>query len=165
MSRQSAGVTPADGGLVRHTTAASIVRLNASEHANRVVFVEAELTNAAQTFTLPKAQGSGDEYKLIVRSALTQDMLVNTTGADVMVGKSVLGNVTKASASSAALIINVYVATATDNTYTFNNTSMGGVDHGDEFWAKDVAPGVWLVRVEAAVASTNGAGATGFSTV
>ena len=165
MSRLSAGVTPAGGGLLRHTTAASVIRLNQSEHANRIVFVEAERTDAAQTFTLPKATGSGDEYKLVVRSVLTQDMIVNTTGTDIMVGKAVLGNVTKASASSAALIINVYVATATDNTYTFNNTSMGGVDRGDEFWAKDVADGVWLVRVEAAVASTNGAGATGFSTV
>ena len=161
MSRQSSNI--GQQGLVRHLTGASKVRLNASEHANRVVFVEAELTNAAQTFKLPKAVGSGDEYRLIVRSVLTQDMIVNTTGADVMVGKSFIGNVTKASASTLALIISVYVATATDNTYTFNNTTTGAVDVGDEVFAKDVADGIWLVRIEASVASANGAGATGFT--
>jgi len=159
MARPSIGVEGlADERVVRLTSAANRT-IEPGAHAARKVIVEAEFTNAAMTFTMPKATGSGHEYEFIVNAALTQDLVVAALGTDVFAGVARLGAVS----GSAALILGVYVTSATSDKYTFNNTTSGGGTLGDKIKLVDIASGTWWVEVDAVVASTDGAGATGFA--
>jgi hypothetical protein len=137
--------------FVRHTVAAN-KSLEPGLHAGRTLIVEAEFTNVAQTFTLPKSVGSGNSYRILNNAVLTQDMVVAALGTDILSGTAVVQGET-------ATATDVFHTTATDDKYTFNNTTSGGL-RGDIFEAIDLAAGTWLVRVWA-----NGSGtlATGFA--
>jgi len=153
MSRISASVvfdTPEDS-IVKLTTAGnkSLVR---EDVGNRLVVVAAELTNAAQTITLPAAIGSGTKVTILNNIVCTQSLVIAALGTDVFDGSSV---VVSASVPSA----DVFATSATSDKYTFNVTTTGGLK-GDLFEAWDYAPGKWLVRVNAVGTST---AATGFS--
>jgi hypothetical protein len=140
-----------DNVVVRLATAANR-SLEAGAHAGRLLVVEAEFTDAAMTFTLPKATGSGNQYKILNNAVLSQDFVVAALGTDVFSGTAVVQGET-------ATATDVFHTTATDDKYTFNNTTTGGL-RGDTVEAIDIAAGTWLVRVWA-----NGSGtlATGFA--
>jgi len=157
MSRQSspAGLAneaaTCDERVVLLTTAANR-SLTPEAHANRVVILSAEFTNAAQTITLPKSTGSGDKYTIFNNAVLTQDLVVAALGADVFSGSALV-------ASETAGSTDVFHTTATSDKYTFDNTTTGGL-RGDKVELIDISAGTWFVRIEA-----NGSGtlATGFS--
>lgn len=141
-------------------TPAASQNLSAAVHANRIIVINSELTDAAQKFVLPKATGSGDKYTIFNNIVSTQDIVVavRASTGDVMAGVAVAFSQTVAESGD------VFLTTATDDTYTFNNTTSGGL-RGDKFeaidWKQDSAgTGTWLVEVRA---SGGGTLATGFS--
>jgi len=105
---------------------------------------------AAQTFTLPAATGSGNLYRIFVKTTKTGSLIVQVTTTDVMSGA--IG----VSTDAAGVVI---PTAATSDTLTMNGTTTGGVA-GSYAEFQDVASGVW--RVGGALAST-GAEATPFS--
>ena len=134
------------------TLTAGSESLTPEAHGNRLLIINTELTNAAQTKTLPKTTGSGDEYEIVVNAVLTQDLVVAALGADILSGTAFVR-------SETATGTDVFHTTATDDKYTFNNTTTGGL-RGDRVKLVDIAAGTWLVYIEA-----NGSGtlATGFA--
>ena len=83
---------------------------------------------------------------------LTQDLVIAALGTDVLSGTAFVR-------SETATSTDVFHTTETDDKYTFNNTTTGGL-RGDRVWLVYFAAGTWLVRIEA-----NGSGtlATGFA--
>jgi hypothetical protein len=140
-----------DEAVVRLTSAANRT-LEPDAHAGRLLVIEAEFTNAAMTFTMPKAVGSGDRYTIINNSVLTQDFVVAANGTDVLSGTAFVSSETAGGTD-------VFHTSATSDKYTFDNTTTGGL-RGDLVELVDIASGTWLVRIEA-----NGSGtlATGFA--
>lgn len=106
---------------------------------------------AAQTFTLPAATGSGNLYRIFVKTTKTGDLVIQAASAsDVMNG--VIGVATDAAG------VNIPTA-ATSDTLTMNGSTTGGVQ-GSYVELTDVASGVW--HVGGALVST-GTEATPFS--
>jgi hypothetical protein len=145
--------------VIRFTAAASRA-LVPDVHAEKKLVVEAEFTDAAMTFTLPAATGSGDKYEIVINAVLTQSFVVAAKGADEMQGVAFVG--TGNSGATLATIVNVFVASATSDKYTFNVTTTGGKG-GDFIEAVDLKKGFWLVRVFANAVGANAAVATGFA--
>lgn len=140
--------------VVRLTTAANR-SLNAADHAGRLVVIEAEFTNAAQTITMPKANGSGARYELVnILAPATQNIVVAALGADVFRGISMVLDSTAQNAG-----VDVFQTSATSDKYTFDKTTTGGLG-GDRMVLVDVASGTWQVEV---LAVGSGNVATGFS--
>lgn len=132
--------------------------LSAAVHANRVIVISAELTDASQKFVLPRATGSGDKYTIFNDIVATQSIIVAAQSIDVMRGVAVVFSQTVAESGD------IFLTTATDDKYTFNGSTMGGL-RGDQMelidWKKDSAgTGTWLVKV---FASGGGTLATGFA--
>jgi len=148
MSRASAGVAAQDS-VVRFQSAAN---RELTEHVNKLIIVEAEFTNAAQTFTLPKATGSGDTIDILNNIVQTQSFVVAALGLDILRGTAWVGSETATSSD-------VFHTTATSDKYTFNITTTGGL-RGDRVQAWDVAAGVWQVQI---IANGSGTLATGFT--
>lgn len=106
---------------------------------------------AAQTFTLPAATGSGNVYRIFVKTTKTGDLVIQAASAsDVMNG--VIGVATDAAG------VNIPTA-ATSDTLTMNGSTTGGVQ-GSYVELTDAASGVW--HVGGALVST-GTEATPFS--
>lgn len=156
MSRQSskAGLANESSTLAERVVVltAGSESLTPEAHANRLLIINTELTNAAQTKTLPKSTGSGDEYEIVNNAVLTQSLVVAALGADVLSGSAFIR-------SETATSTDVFHTTATSDKYTFNVTTMGGL-RGDRVKLVDIAAGTWLVYIEG-----NGSGtlATGFA--
>lgn len=126
--------------------------LTIEDHANRILVIDDELTDASQTKTLPKTTGSGDVYEIWNDAVLTQDLVVAALGSDVLSGTAKL-------LSETTTNTDVFHTTATSDKYTFNNTTTGGL-RGDRVKLIDFAAGTWLVEVNG-----NGSGTmvTGFA--
>jgi len=105
---------------------------------------------ATQTFTLPAATGSGNEYEVYVQITKTGDLVIQVVGDDV-----IQGGVTVATDTSGIAV----PTAATTDTITMNGTTTGGVK-GSHVVLKDVAADTW--RVSGFLVST-GAEATPFS--
>lgn len=108
-------------------------------HAGRTI-----LQNAAAgcAVTLPAATGSGDVYRINVKTTITSVGLVISAspGTDVFLGKA------WAFSDNAAQAVIAWHPAATDNTITLNGTTTGGY-LGDEITIRDVAAGVWEVQM------------------
>jgi hypothetical protein len=126
--------------------------LTIEDHANRLLVVSSELTDASQTKTLPKTTGSGDVYEIVNNAVLTQSLVVAALGADVLSGSAFL-------LSETTTNTDVFHTTATSDKYTFNVTTMGGL-RGDRIKLVDIAAGTWLVQV---LGNGSGTMLTGFS--
>lgn len=156
MSRQSspAGLQNEAATLSERvvTLTAGNQSLTPQDHADRLLVINSELTNAAQTKTLPKSTGSGDKYTIVNNKVLTQSLVVAALGADVLSGTAFL-------LSETTTNTDVFQTTATSDKYTFDVTTTGGL-RGDRVQLVDFAAGTWLVYIEG-----NGSGtlATGFA--
>lgn len=158
MSRASTGVGAlADNAApIAFTKAASPGTLNLTEeiHANRILVLDTVWTTAGLTVKLPRAHGSGNRYTIFNNAVQTLSTTVAVSNTvDVMAGRAVVFSQTVAESGD------IFLTTATDDTYTFNISTTGGL-RGDWFVAIDWKPGVWLVDVSA---SGGGTVATGFS--
>lgn len=133
-------------GVVEVT--ATSLSLTAAGHSG--VLVVSNLA-AAQTFTLPAATGSGNLYRIFVKTTKAGDLVIQAaSSSDVMNGA--VGVATDA----AGVVI---PTAATSDTLTMNGSTTGGVQ-GSYVEFQDAASGVWSVR--GALVST-GVEATPFS--
>lgn len=96
---------------------------------------------AGQAITLPPATGTGTRFHLVVGTTVT----TNTTtikvadATDVMVGNALM-------AADGGSTLNMFEAAATDDTITFDGSTMGGLK-GDSVELIDIAENTWWVRV------------------
>lgn len=133
-------------GVVEVT--ASTLTLTAGGYAGQIIVSNLA---GAQTFTLPAATGSGNLYRIFVKTTKTGNLVIQVaSSSDVMNGA--LGVATDA----AGVVI---PTAATSDTITMNGSTTGGVQ-GSYVQLQDVASGVW--HVSGALVST-GAEATPFS--
>ena len=135
------------------TTTATALSLTVTEHAERVVLINTNST-VANAFTLPVATGSGAKFTLINGIAQTQgSIVIKANGTlDTLKGGVVIADTTAETAMG-------FIATATDDKYTFNLTTMGGLG-GDVFEAWDTAANSYHVKI---TAYGSGSLATGFA--
>lgn len=111
--------------------------------------------NAAVTCTLPAATGGGARYRFVVGVVNTSGYAIKSVvGTDLMQG-AVLGD--DGAAVTTALI---WQAGGSDDTFTLNGTTTGGVTIGDWVEFEDILSTGWAVR---GVISQSGAEATPFS--
>ncbi len=101
------------------------------------------VAGAAATYTLPAATGGGARYRFVVGEVNTSGYVIKSVvGADVMQG-TVIGASTTDSATDAA---RTWRSGTTDDTFTLNGTTTGGVDIGDWVEFEDISATAWAVR-------------------
>lgn len=91
---------------------------------------------ATQTFTLPAATGSGNIYRILIKTTKTGNMIIKVANAtDVIQG-------TLAVSTDASGVV-IPTASTTD-TITMSGSTTGGVA-GSQVVLQDVAAGLWAV--------------------
>lgn len=133
------------------TAVTASATLSNKRHGDGGVVVNAA---AGCTLTLPAASGSGVKFDIVIGTTVTSNSVIlqvaNST--DVMTGNVV-------AAADGGSTVNGWEAGAADDTITLNGTTTGGVK-GDYITIRDIASGVWNVRM---VGSATGTEATPFS--
>jgi ribosome-interacting GTPase 1 len=110
--------------------------------------------DAAATFTLPAATGSGAEFQFIVSVVNTSNYVIKVADAtDTIDGSVVLHQ------DSANTVVSFNTASDSD-TITLNGTTTGGVSIGDEITLIDIATNQYMVK---GILTASGTEATPFS--
>tara|TARA_R110001632_G_scaffold36023_1_gene91016 strand:- start:747 stop:1331 length:585 start_codon:yes stop_codon:yes gene_type:complete len=164
----SGGLTVTAGGLTvtagTTTLGASFVRdlvtltatdaITVAEHAGRILLMGEVGGDAAATFTLPAATGSGAEFQFIVSVVNTSNYIIAVADAtDTIDGSVILHQ------DSANTVVSFNTASDSD-TITLNGTTKGGVSIGDEITLIDIATNQYMVK---GVLTASGTEATPFS--
>ena len=164
----SGGLTVTAGGLTvtagTTTLGASFVRdivtltatdaITVAEHAGRILLMGEVGGDAAATFTLPAATGSGAEFQFIVSVVNTSNYIIKVADAtDTIDGSVILHQ------DSANTVVSFNTASDSD-TITLNGTTKGGVSIGDEITLIDIAANQYMVK---GVLTASGTEATPFS--
>jgi hypothetical protein len=127
--------------------------ITAAAHSGRKLYMGEVGGNAAATFTLPAATGSGATYHFIVSVVNTSNYVIQVTGDDTIDGSVILHQ------DSASSVVSFNTA-ATSDTITLNGTTKGGVSIGDELTLIDAAADQYIVK---GVLTASGTEATPFS--
>ena len=138
-----------DNGVTLVATGA----ITAAAHSGRKLYMGEVGGNAAATFTLPAATGSGATYHFIVSVVNTSNYVIQVTGDDTIDGSVILHQ------DSANTVVSFNTA-ATSDTITLNGTTKGGVSIGDELTLIDSASNQYTVK---GVLTASGTEATPFS--
>lgn len=164
----SGGLTVTAGGLTvtagTTTLGASFVRdivtltatdaITVAEHAGRILLMGEVGGDAAATFTLPAATGSGAEFQFIVSVVNTSNYVIQVADAtDTIDGSVILHQ------DSANTVVSFNTASDSD-TITLNGSTKGGVSIGDEITLIDIATNQYMVK---GVLTGSGTEATPFS--
>jgi len=144
------GVTATLTPIVTLTATGSIT---AATHAGKTLLMGEVGGNAAATFTLPAATGSGAEYRFIVSVVNTSNYVIQVTGDDTIDGSVTLHQ------DSAATVASFNTVAASD-TITLNGTTTGGVSIGDEITLIDMATDQYMVK---GILTASGTEATPFN--
>ena len=154
----TAGTTTLGGSFVRDlVTLTATDAITQAEHAGRILLMGEVGGDAAATFTLPAATGTGSEYKFIVSVVNTSNYVIQVTGDDTIDGSVVVTNDT--TAGGTASLISWPTVAATD-TITLNGTTQGGVQIGDYLLLTDIATDQYTVS---GLLNASGTEATPFS--
>lgn len=146
-----ASVYDLDSSVVEVTSAT--FTLNAASHAGRLVVLNLA---AGIAVTLPPSAGTGDTYRLHVKTTFTGAATVKVANAtDVMQGMAILG------IDGGTLVPHLYPTGATADTIDMLGTanSTGGV-FGEYIELQDILTGFWRVLV---IGDAGGTEATPFS--
>ena len=127
--------------------------ITAAAHSGRKLYMGEVGGNAAATFTLPAATGSGATYHFIVSVVNTSNYVIQVTGDDTIDGSVILHQ------DSANTVVSFNTVAASD-TITLNGTTKGGVSIGDELTLIDAATDQYIVK---GVLTASGTEATPFS--
>ena len=138
-----------DNGVTLVATGA----ITAAAHSGRKLYMGEVGGNAAATFTLPAATGSGATYHFIVSVVNTSNYVIQVTGDDTIDGSVILHQ------DSANTVVSFNTVAASD-TITLNGTTKGGVSIGDELTLIDAAADQYIVK---GVLTASGTEATPFS--
>lgn len=133
-SAQWINVDSPDGGLV---TLAATTTLTALIHSGRTMLLNA---SGGFTTTLPAATGTGNIYRFLVQTVSTTGYVLACTGSDVFKGNVQVG------LNSATPGGSCQFASSTNQNYTLNGTTKGGVNAGDWFNVQDYLAGVWSIQ-------------------
>jgi len=128
--------------------------ITAAAHSGRKLYMGEVGGNAAATFTLPAATGSGATYHFIVSVVNTSNYVIQVANADDTIDGSVILH-----QDSASSVVSFNTA-ATSDTITLNGTTKGGVSIGDELTLIDAAADQYIVK---GVLTASGTEATPFS--
>ena len=128
--------------------------ITAATHAGKILLMVEVGGNAAATFTLPAATGSGAEYRFIVSVVNTSNYVINVANANDTIDGSVTLH-----QDSAATVASFNTAAASD-TITLDGTTTGGVSIGDEITLVDMATNQYMVK---GILTASGTEATPFS--
>lgn len=103
---------------------------------------------AGLTLTLPAASGTGREFDVLVGTTVTSNnVIIQVANAtDVMTGVCLM-------AQDAADTAVAFETAASSDTITMNGSTKGGI-LGDRIVLKDVAAGLWSVRMTASGTGT-----------
>ena len=145
------GVTATLTPIVTLTATGSIT---AATHAGKILLMGEVGGDAAATFTLPAATGSGAEYRFIVSVVNTSNYVIQVANGDDTIDGSVTLH-----QDSAATVASFNTVAASD-TITLNGTTKGGVSIGDEITLLDMATNQYMVK---GVLTASGTEATPFS--
>ena len=128
--------------------------ITAAPHAGKTLLMGEVGGNAAATFTLPAATGSGAEYRFIVSVVNTSNYKIQVANANDTIDGSVILH-----QDSANTVVSFNTAADSD-TITMNGTTTGGVSIGDELTLVDMATNQYSVK---GVLTASGTEATPFS--
>ena len=147
----SPGATGIVAPMVTLTATASIT---ANAHAGRTLLIGEVGGDAACTFTLPAATGTGAEYRFVVSVVNTSNYIIQVADDSDTIDGSVIIHQDGANSM-------VSFNTASDSdTITLNGTTKGGVSIGDELTLVDIATNQYSVK---GVLTGSGTEATPFS--
>ena len=151
----TAGTTTLGGSFVRDmVTLTATDAITVAEHAGRILLMGEVGGDAAATFTLPAATGSGAEFQFIVSVVNTSNYVIQVADAtDTIDGSVILHQ------DSANTVVSFNTASDSD-TITLNGTTKGGVSIGDEITLIDIATNQYMVK---GVLTASGTEATPFS--
>ncbi len=145
------GVTATLTPIVTLTATGSIT---AATHAGKILLMGEVGGDAAATFTLPAATGSGAEYRFIVSVVNTSNYVIQVANANDTIDGSVTLH-----QDSAATVASFNTVAASD-TITLDGTTTGGVSIGDELTLVDMATNQYMVK---GILTASGTEATPFS--
>ena len=145
------GVTATLTPIVTLTATGSIT---AATHAGKTLLMGEVGGDAAATFTLPAATGSGAEYRFIVSVVNTSNYVIQVANGDDTIDGSVTLH-----QDSAATVASFNTVAASD-TITLDGTTTGGVSIGDEITLLDMATNQYMVK---GILTASGTEATPFS--
>ena len=145
------GVTATLTPIVTLTATGSIT---AATHAGKILLMGEVGGDAAATFTLPAATGSGAEYRFIVSVVNTSNYVIQVANANDTIDGSVTLH-----QDSAATVASFNTVAASD-TITLDGTTTGGVSIGDELTLVDMATNQYSVK---GILTASGTEATPFS--
>ena len=111
-----------------------------AEHAGRTLLMGEVGGNAAATFTLPAATGSGAEYRFIVSVINTSNYVIQVANANDTIDGSVILHQDSANTTQ------TFNTVAASDTITLNGTTKGGVSIGDEITLLDMATNQYMVK-------------------
>ena len=110
--------------------------------------------DAAATFTLPAATGSGAEFQFIVSVVNTSNYVIKVADATDTIDGSVTLH------QDSATTVSTFNTAADSDTITLNGTTQGGVSIGDEITLIDIASNQYMVK---GILTASGTEATPFS--
>ena len=122
----TAGTTTLGGSFVRDlVTLTATTTITQADHAGRILLMGEVGGDAAATFTLPAATGSGDEYKFIVSVVNTSNYIIKVADATDTIDGSVVVTNDSTDGGTASLIS--WPTLAASDTITLDGTTTGGV--------------------------------------
>ena len=128
----------------RHTTdiltLTATASITSAAHAGRTLLMGEVGGNAAATFTLPAATGTGSIFKFVVSVVNTSNYLIQVADAtDTIDGQIVITDADGTAATS-------FVTAATSDTITLNGSTSGGGAIGDYVEVIDIASNQYAVN-------------------
>jgi hypothetical protein len=132
-----------DENVDRHTTdmltLTATASITSAAHAGRTLLMGEVGGDAAATFTLPAATGTGSIFKFVVSVINTSNYLVKVADAtDTIDGQIIITDADGTAATS-------FVTAATSDTITLNGSTSGGGAIGDYVELTDIASNQYAV--------------------
>jgi len=142
------------GNITPIVTLTATGSITVATHAGKTLLMGEVGGNAAATFTLPAATGSGAEYRFIVSVVNTSNYKIQVAnGNDTIDGSVILHQ-------DSAATVQTFNTVAASDTITLDGTTTGGVSIGDELTLVDMATNQYSVK---GVLTASGTEATPFS--
>jgi len=155
----TAGATTLGGSFTRDlVTLTATGAITQATHAGCILLMGEVGGDAAATFTLPAATGTGAEYKFIVSVVNTSNYVIKVADATDTIDGSVVVTNDTAAGGTASLIS--WPTVAASDTITLDGTTTGGVNIGDYVLLTDIATNQYTVS---GLLNASGTEATPFS--
>jgi hypothetical protein len=155
----TAGATTLGGSFTRDlVTLTATGAITQATHAGCILLMGEVGGDAAATFTLPAATGTGAEYKFIVSVVNTSNYVIKVADATDTIDGSVVVTNDTAAGGTASLIS--WPTVAASDTITLDGTTTGGVQIGDYVLLTDIATDQYTVS---GLLNASGTEATPFS--